>query len=108
MKIIEIRQSDFQTAAQLHSYLAAHLQFPAYYGSNLDALFDCLTERTKPTFIHVTLDPHALDMVSEWFDPFLVTIKDACHDNPCLFFEMSLPKGFFDGSGMMLGAMLMS
>lgn len=29
---------------QAHEYLAQMLDFPAYYGKNLDALFDCLTE----------------------------------------------------------------
>ena len=27
-----------------HGYLAEQLELPAYYGRNLDALFDCLTE----------------------------------------------------------------
>lgn len=29
---------------QAHQYLAQMLDFPAYYGKNLDALFDCLME----------------------------------------------------------------
>ena len=28
-----------------HEYLAARLSFPAWYGRNLDALYDLLTER---------------------------------------------------------------
>ena len=33
----------------LHRVLAAGLQFPDWYGGNLDALHDCLTEITQPT-----------------------------------------------------------
>ena len=33
----------------LHRVLAAGLQFPDWYGGNLDALHDCLTEINQPT-----------------------------------------------------------
>ena len=33
----------------LHHVLAAGLQFPDWYGGNLDALHDCLTEINQPT-----------------------------------------------------------
>lgn len=29
---------------QAHNYLKEQLQFPEYYGKNLDALYDCLTD----------------------------------------------------------------
>ena len=36
---------------QAHQYLAQMLDFPDYYGKNLDALFDCLTELGECTII---------------------------------------------------------
>ena len=36
---------------QAHRYLAHMLDFPDYYGKNLDALFDCLTELGDRTII---------------------------------------------------------
>ena len=36
---------------QAHRYLAHMLDFPDYYGNNLDALFDCLTELGDCTIV---------------------------------------------------------
>ena len=41
---ITINCKDIRERKQLHETLAAALDFPAYYGKNLDALMDCLTE----------------------------------------------------------------
>ena len=45
----------------LHQALSALLAFPAYYGKNLDALHDCLTDLSDP--VHLTvLHAQALDI----------------------------------------------
>lgn len=36
---------------QAHEYLANMLELPAYYGRNLDALHDCLSEMHELTLI---------------------------------------------------------
>ena len=36
---------------QAHLYLAQMLDFPEYYGKNLDALYDCLTELKECTLV---------------------------------------------------------
>lgn len=41
---------------QVHEYLAQMLDFPAYYGKNLDALFDCLTELKDCTVVLMGVD----------------------------------------------------
>jgi len=35
----------------IHEYIARQMQFPHYYGRNLDALFDCLTDIDQPTAV---------------------------------------------------------
>ena len=62
MKQIEIRELDFpgaddESRAALHARLAAELDFPPYYGANLDALNDCLEELDEPldiTFVRAS------------------------------------------------------
>lgn len=44
MKQITLDGNLLGDAAQVHDYLKEMLEFPEYYGKNLDALFDCLTD----------------------------------------------------------------
>jgi ribonuclease inhibitor len=42
-----------ETAESLHTYLKQMLDLPAYYGHNLDALYDCLTSFSASTNIAI-------------------------------------------------------
>ncbi len=44
MKQITLDGTLLSDAAQAHDYLKECLQFPEYYGKNLDALYDVLTD----------------------------------------------------------------
>ena len=44
MKQITLDGNLLADAAMVHEYLKEMLEFPEYYGSNLDALYDCLTD----------------------------------------------------------------
>lgn len=44
MKIIPIDARRLDDKAAAHEYIAWALDFPEYYGKNLDALADCLSE----------------------------------------------------------------
>ena len=47
MKSFFLDGAQMETREKAHEYLAKTLGFPDYYGKNLDALFDCLTEMPK-------------------------------------------------------------
>ncbi len=43
-----------QTAEAVYDHLEKELSFPAYFGRNLDALHDCLTDISTPTRLVLT------------------------------------------------------
>ena len=49
MKTITLELSNIETVRALHIYLQYMLDLPAYYGKNLDALYDCLTDIGEET-----------------------------------------------------------
>ena len=44
MKQITLDGNRLGNADQVHDYLKEVFEFPEYYGKNLDALYDCLTD----------------------------------------------------------------
>ncbi len=50
---VRICKSLMNTRQEAHEHLAERLGFPEYYGKNLDALYDLLTERSEETTIIV-------------------------------------------------------
>lgn len=53
MRDITIDCCDFVPRSDLHKAFADALSFPEYYGNNLDALHDCLTDISEPTRIQL-------------------------------------------------------
>ncbi|WP_027633744.1 barstar family protein [Clostridium hydrogeniformans] len=48
MKVIILDGSKLTSKEVFHKTIKNQLNFPSYYGENLDALWDCLTEITHP------------------------------------------------------------
>ena len=72
----------------MHKYLRAELELPDYYGENLDALYDCLTEVCEPVILKI---PQAVAAGSElgWYGARLLTVvQDAAAANPNLQVEL--------------------
>lgn len=53
MKKIELNLNIPSSKEELHEYLMEMFDFPDYYGKNLDALYDCLTDIDEPTAIGI-------------------------------------------------------
>ena len=81
MKTVTIDCIGIDTAEAFHCALAQALNFPAYYGKNLDSLFDCLTENR--TDLELILNNwHALTYkLGDWSGKVLYVFRCACDDN---------------------------
>lgn len=51
MRVIELDAEKLNDRRESHIYLAKKLNFPEYYGRNLNALYDCLTEIDKTVIL---------------------------------------------------------
>ena len=49
MRTITLDLERMTSVPALHKYLRSALALPVYYGANLDAVYDCLTEIAQPT-----------------------------------------------------------
>lgn len=78
--------SQIQTPQQLHQALFVALALPDWYGYNLDALFDCLTEPGKDLRLTLEHFPQSAD----WASGFIRVFADAAQENP-LFSYVLVP-----------------
>lgn len=70
--------------AALHDRLTQLLDLPDYYGRNLDALYDILTERGEQTVLWVYPDVQADIQLDGYLSALLDTLQDAAAENPAL------------------------
>lgn len=67
-----------------HTHLAERLELPIYYGRNLDALYDVLTEIGEETEI-ILNDPAAVvELLGKYGEAMLATMQEAAEENPRL------------------------
>lgn len=66
----------------LHDFLAGHLQFPGYYGRNLDALYDLLTEIQEETNLKIINADILRETLGAYCAALIVTLNQASENNP--------------------------
>ena len=64
------------TRAAAHAYLQAALNLPDHYGKNLDALFDCLSERSGLR-IEITYAQAMRNALGHYGDKLIKVMRDA-------------------------------
>ena len=84
MRQIIIDGSSVFTSPDLHTALAAALAFPAYYGHNLDALYDCLTDIEEDTLLILRNWHHIEFHLKDYSGKAVYVFHVACQENPHL------------------------
>ena len=89
---VVIYEAAFEERGDLHTFVAQELNFPDYYGRNLDAFADCLGDISEPTLVGVVRmrnDPEGEEPpLSTYFDKLCLCLMRAARENPWLDCEI--------------------
>ncbi len=81
MREVTLDVTPFEEKISLHRYLKETLNFPFYYGANLDALHDELTSETEPLSIHVVYPAAPRGKMEDYLPRLLAVFRDAAREN---------------------------
>ena len=84
MRKITLDIEKMRSLPMLHKYLHTALALPEYYGANLDALYDCLTEMSEPTELVVPKKVADEAYLGWYCQQFLQMLEDAAAANEAL------------------------
>ena len=87
MRIIEADLRHIDTPEALQVYLGYILRAPAWYGQNLDALYDILTEIVRPTRLIVLPPEKETERMIAYWPRFLRVLNDAADICPAFSWE---------------------
>ena len=84
MKIIIIDCAQIPDKETFHALLEEKLEFPSWYGRNLDALHDCLTEVFSNTQLRFANWKRLEDTLGLYAKSIRRAVTHAAEENPCI------------------------
>lgn len=87
MQQVYLNGSEFESPQEVHEFLARELDFPEYYGGNLSALYDVLTDISDDTRIVVNLSGVEDDELLDTLERMVEVMTDAADENEYLEIE---------------------
>ena len=84
MRKIELDLRQMTSVPALHKHLFKMLGLPKYYGCNLDALHDCLTEMVEKTEIVVPAQVTDEKYLGEYGEGLMQVFEDSADENESL------------------------
>lgn len=82
--MIEVRLDgeEIRDKEQLHSLLSDAFGFPAWYGANLDALYDCLTDISADTRLVISHSDKLAENLGIYKEKLFRVLYQASENNP--------------------------
>ena len=84
MKTAILNAREIPDKKALHAALAAQLDFPDWYGGNLDALYDLLGTVSRPCSVVIRDAPALEAALGEYARRLLRVLTDVCLANPAV------------------------
>lgn len=85
MKNVTIEASEVYCIEDIHKLLAEELEFPDYYGMNLDALHDCLGDISEETSITVMGAELLYEQLGTGYEKLMRVLNDSAVENDFLY-----------------------
>ena len=70
--------------SELHDSLFRQLDLPDWYGRNLDALYDCLTDLSEPASLRLVHFDTLSERLGHYAAALRAVLRDASAENPLL------------------------
>jgi len=82
MRLVELDGNRISHMYEIHDAFAAALHFPEYYGRNLDALYDCLTDLHEETVVGISAPSALKEKLVSHYGRLMNLLSQVEEDNP--------------------------
>ena len=82
MKTIILDGNEIISMSDIHNIFAEELDFPEYYGKNLDALYDCLSDMFEEVEIIIENSAELTENLGISFERLCGLLNDVSEENP--------------------------
>ena len=74
--------TEVESRVALHETLARQLALPEWYGRNLDALYDCMSEQSEDTLLYLRHMDVLQETLGGYAEAFWTVLSEAAEENP--------------------------
>lgn len=88
MRVVRLDGAAMTTVDKVHATLQKEMGFPDYYGNNLDALWDMLSEESEEVHIILEREEAMKKLLGAYVEELIRVFREAETENEYLTFEI--------------------